>query len=202
MAALLDCVCKKNLSNEMGQRREFLQHLQDPVTVQFIGIAPTQTWVGEVTGYTYKFGGAKDRQCVDNRDLQLLLGKRKHGSPLFRVVRGTLPAEEVLTVQAAQVSDEDDPAAELEAELANRELQPVTLDEIAEEIAALKGIGSATANKLAKAGYTLAALHELDSTNDELVAEIAKKANLANAMVIRVIEEANQWQFVASATGK
>lgn len=204
MAQALDCVCKNGKPNAMRQGKIFLDKLQSPVTVQFIGVAPTQVWTGAVTGLVYKFGGAVDRQCVDSRDLQELLSKRKNGSPLFRVVRGQAPAEVVTVAAVAQASNDDDsdPAADLERELANRTPAPVTLDTIAEEIALLKGIGSATANKLASGGYTLAQLHDMDSANDTLVDEIAKNCNLARAMVIRVIEEANQWQYVESATGK
>lgn len=167
--------------NSYGQHITVLNRLQNPVHLKFIGLRPTTTYIGGVTGVEYYVGGKITEICVDERDVDSLLSMRYGHRVLFTRDRAKLP------VMARAIPVDDDPDAD-----------PVTFDVEAEsaKLQQVNGIGEATALKLAQAGITLELLLQAD---DSQAGDIAKVADISSGMATRAIEGAKEWRSLAES---
>ena len=121
------------------------------ILLEYVGLASGNSyWWGPETSRRYLAGGGKRVVAVDARDVDGLLAIRKGRKPVFRRYHRQ-PAVKAFTVPKA------------EAEIAN----PPEPDDLTR----LKGVGPATAEKLAGAGFPT--FLELSRTKPEQVAGVA-----------------------------
>ena len=123
----------------------------DKVLIEYVGgNAGNSSWWGPVTGIRYIAGGGKRVIAVDARDADGMVSLRKGRKLLFRLYR-MQPASKPVPVP--------------------KEAQVVANPPEPDDLTAIKGVGPATAEKLASSGFP--SFLELSRTKPEQVADVA-----------------------------
>ena len=170
MTKPIDCKCKDSTKrNEGNQHPLFVQALENPVIIEYLGRKPTQTYTGSVSGKIYKMGGRVQFQCVEKVDVPDFTKIRRAGHKEFRVWKPS-PKRPVET------TTEDEPK-----------------DTGLDDLISLKGIGKATAETLLEGGQTVESLSEIDLENDIYIVTLADTIGVNKSLLIRAIEESIKW---------
>lgn len=174
----IDCQCEEgDKRNEGNQHPIFVQELENPVIIEYIGRQPTKTFTGNLSGKVYKIGGRVQFQCVEKVDVPFFMDIRRGGNKEFRIWKPSSKRP-----QNPSVTDEHNP------NMADRNPN-VELD----ELIGLKGIGQSTAQKLLDGGQTVESLSEIEIENDGYITTLSDSIGVNKSLLIRAIQESVKW---------
>ena len=167
----IDCQCEEgDKRNEGNQHPIFVQELENPVIIEYIGRQPTKTFKGNVSEKTYKIGGRVQFQCVEKEDVPFFMDIRRGGHKEFRIWKPSTRRP-----QNPSGTDERNPNVELD------------------ELIGLKGIGQSTAQKLLDGGQTVESLSEIEIENDGYITTLSDSIGVNKSLLIRAIQESIVW---------
>lgn len=200
--APVDCFCCADPNihlNSAGQNRAFLANLQNPQVLEFIGTRQRSTWTVpfkafvEIDGRTfektynrvYKAGRAQKYICVDERDVEDLIGRIVKMRPVFR---RWSPMNRELAAEIGRSNRNPPLPSNMGALQDSRGADEVQAAAHVVSFADIEGIGKSTAVKLVAAGYDVATLADYDSDEDNQVLEVAGRAQISKPLAIKAID--------------